>query len=142
MVDSHAQVSCIDPDLVHFTSTVPHSTMNGLSGKDDGISNLCSTLEDQIIRHLNLGSALASETDCLESTSEATYVTRERHREHLFDCVKALADALDNLSGNDDQLELAVEDLRLAGESIGKIGGGVGLEDMLDRLFQEFCLGK
>ena len=69
-------------------------------------------------------------------------MTRERHREHLFDCVKALADALDNLSGNDDQLELAVEDLRLAGESIGKIGGGVGLEDMLDRLFPEFCLGK
>ena len=55
VVDSHAQVSCIDPDLVHFTSTVPHSTMNGLSGKDDRISNLCSTLEDQIIRHLNLG---------------------------------------------------------------------------------------
>ena len=73
---------------------------------------------------------------------EATYVTRERHRMHLQSCEAALSAALDNLTGNDDQLELAVEDLRIAGEAIGAIGGGMGVEDVLDRLFLEFCLGK
>ena len=141
-VGSQAPIANINPNLVHFASAACPSGSNRLLGEDDGVSNLCACLEDQIVKHLNLGGASAAEADCLESSLEATYVTRERHREHLLDCAEALSDALENLSGNDDQLELAVEDLRLAGESIGKIGGGVGLEDMLDRLFQEFCLGK
>ena len=67
-------------------------------------------------------------------------MSQERGTACICRAVAALSAALDNLTGNDDQLELAVEDLRIAGEAIGAIGGGMGVEDVLDRLFLEFCL--
>lgn len=38
--------------------------------------------------------------------------------------------------------ELAAEDLRLAVRALGEVGGHVGVEDVLDRLFAGFCIGK
>ena len=38
--------------------------------------------------------------------------------------------------------ELLAEDLRLALVALGRITGRVGVEDMLDKLFAEFCIGK
>ena len=40
------------------------------------------------------------------------------------------------------QLELAAEHLRAASEAIGRIIGAVDVEDLLDYLFAEFCIGK
>ena len=39
-------------------------------------------------------------------------------------------------------VELAAEDLRLAARSLGRITGRVGVEDVLDVVFREFCIGK
>ena len=36
----------------------------------------------------------------------------------------------------------AADLLRQAGEAIGRLTGRVDVEDMLDRLFREFCIGK
>lgn len=63
---------------------------------------------------------------------------RERHRRHLEDCLAALGDAL--VEGR--SLEIRAEDLRRAGESLGRIAGRVGVEDLLDVIFREFCIGK
>jgi tRNA modification GTPase len=38
--------------------------------------------------------------------------------------------------------ELAAEDLRLAARAIGRITGRAGVEDMLDVIFRDFCIGK
>ena len=39
-------------------------------------------------------------------------------------------------------IELKAEDLRLAIRALGQITGRVSVEDMLDKLFLEFCIGK
>ena len=38
--------------------------------------------------------------------------------------------------------ELRAEDLRLALRSLGRITGTVGVEDLLDIIFRDFCIGK
>jgi tRNA modification GTPase len=38
--------------------------------------------------------------------------------------------------------ELAAEDLRLAARALGRITGRVDVEDLLDVIFRDFCIGK
>jgi tRNA modification GTPase len=71
------------------------------------------------------------------SSGETTLITRQRHRQALEDA----RDALGRMSQG--QLpELAAEDLRLALRALGRITGRYDVEDVLDRLFLEFCIGK
>jgi tRNA modification GTPase len=69
-----------------------------------------------------------------------TLITRERHRSALADTVDALERAIDGCP--DVPLELLAEDVRQATYALGRITGRVGAEDVLDRLFQSFCIGK
>jgi tRNA modification GTPase len=64
-------------------------------------------------------------------------VTRARHRRALEDCVASL----DRFAGAG-LPELAAEDLRAATRALGRITGRVDVEDMLDIVFREFCIGK
>ncbi|MEV8755837.1 tRNA uridine-5-carboxymethylaminomethyl(34) synthesis GTPase MnmE, partial [Klebsiella variicola] len=66
-------------------------------------------------------------------------ITRARHRAALDACVSHL-DRL--LAGAGGLPELTAEDLRLAVRALGEVGGHVGVEDVLDRLFAGFCIGK
>ncbi|EQC38507.1 tRNA modification GTPase TrmE, partial [Saprolegnia diclina VS20] len=65
-------------------------------------------------------------------------ITRERHRTHLQDCVTHLEAFLSHPY----ESELAAEDLRRAIHSIGRILGRIDVEDILDVLFRDFCIGK
>jgi tRNA modification GTPase len=67
----------------------------------------------------------------------APLLTRARHREALEDAADALRRSLDA-----DLPELRAEDLRLAWRSLGRITGHVDVEDLLDIIFADFCLGK
>jgi tRNA modification GTPase len=71
-----------------------------------------------------------------ESGVEAP-LTRPRHRHALQECTAALARAR-----NADLPELAAEDLRLAVRALGRITGAVDLEELLDVVFRDFCIGK
>jgi tRNA modification GTPase len=71
------------------------------------------------------------------SVGTAPLVTRARHREALENCIAAL----DRFAGAE-LPELAAEDLRSAARALGRITGRVDVEDMLDALFREFCIGK
>jgi tRNA modification GTPase len=68
-------------------------------------------------------------------------LTRERHRLALQDALSSLDRALDVMFQGG-PTELATEDVRLATRAIGRITGRVDVEDMLDRLFGAFCIGK
>ena len=46
------------------------------------------------------------------------------------------------LDGAPQELELRAEDLRLAARALGRVTGSVDVEDMLDRIFGDFCIGK
>lgn len=64
-------------------------------------------------------------------------LTRARHRERLEDTKKALQNALELKLP-----ELTAEDLRQAAFSLGQITGRVDVEDLLDVIFKDFCIGK
>jgi tRNA modification GTPase len=68
-------------------------------------------------------------------------VTRERHRKALESAHAALNRARAMLVSHG-PLELAAEEVRLAARAIGEITGRVDVEDVLDRLFSSFCIGK
>ncbi len=71
--------------------------------------------------------------------------TRQRHRRALEDCRQALGRALVTANGSADReadIDLICEDLRLAARSLGRITGRVDVEDLLDVIFGEFCIGK
>jgi tRNA modification GTPase len=70
---------------------------------------------------------------------EPAIVTRERQRLELETCSQALSDFL---SGKESELELRAEDLRVAARALGRLSGRVDVEDVLDRIFGDFCIGK
>jgi tRNA modification GTPase len=79
----------------------------------------------------------------LASRIELTYdiaapvLTRARHREALETALAALQRSLCA-----ELPELRAEDLRLGWRSLGRITGRVDVEDLLDVIFRDFCLGK
>ena len=64
---------------------------------------------------------------------------RERHVALLSEALKFLESARSAEQGG---YELRAEDLRLASERIGRISGAVDVEDLLDVIFSQFCIGK
>jgi len=73
-------------------------------------------------------------------TPEPALVTRERQRAHLKETVIALRDA--QRAGEEGREEIMAEQLRLAARSLGKLLGRVDVEDVLDVIFRDFCIGK
>jgi tRNA modification GTPase len=75
----------------------------------------------------------------LESKGEAPALTRPRHRQALLEALDSL---LRSLTAPRDRPELFAEDLRLALRAIGRITGQVCVEELLDQVFRDFCIGK
>jgi len=73
-------------------------------------------------------------------TPEPALVTRERQRAHLKETVLALQDA--QRAAQDGREEIMAEQLRLATRALGKLLGRVDVEDVLDVIFRDFCVGK
>ncbi len=74
------------------------------------------------------------------SATEPALVTRARHRRALEDTVAALDRALaERASGRE---ELIAEELRAAATTLGRLTGRVDVEDILDVIFRDFCIGK
>lgn len=75
------------------------------------------------------------------SGADFPVATQERHRSDLAAAQAHLERALQALS-EPVEVELAAEDIRLASRSLARISGRVGAEDVLDRVFARFCIGK
>jgi tRNA modification GTPase len=71
--------------------------------------------------------------------AESGIVTRMRHRDALERTVASLDRALGEAKG---QEELIAEELRTAATSLGRLTGRVDVEDILDVIFRDFCIGK
>ena len=89
----------------------------------EGLDGLLNILSKKVVEKFGIG--------------ESPMITRARHREAL---IKALA-ALQNFS-LEKPIELAGEDLRYAAYEIGRITGKIDVDDILDVIFSQFCIGK
>ena len=74
--------------------------------------------------------------DAMNMREEPSF-TRVRHQTALCECRDALERAL-----NAFETELAAEDVRIASRALGKITGQVQVEELLDVIFKDFCIGK
>ena len=73
-------------------------------------------------------------------TSDDILITRERHRQHLEQCVSHLR--IFNQKKEVEDFDIAAEDLRLAARHLGMIVGKVDVEEILGSIFNDFCIGK
>ena len=75
--------------------------------------------------------------NALADTGAAMPLTRVRHRKALEECLVALQRARAA-----SESELAAEDLRLAARALGRLTGRIDVEEILDAVFRDFCIGK
>lgn len=117
----------------------PESAENGgvfhISAKEErGIGVVLKSLEQKVRADLERPEALVQEFPGL---------TRARHRRELEDCSSALARLIQRTkshTGTDS--DLLAEDLRQAARSLGRLTGRVDVEEILDHIFRDFCIGK
>jgi tRNA modification GTPase len=84
--------------------------------------------------------ALSHYAETYLAGAESALVTRERHRRALQDTEQALGRALSKrLAGHED---LIAEELRIAARALGRLTGRIDVEDILDVIFRDFCIGK
>ena len=98
-------------------SALPISALTG-----EGIDKLLTLLGERIAQTYRI---------------EAPVLTRARHRQALEEAVASLRRSFSAALP-----ELRAEDLRLALRSLGRITGAVDVEDLLDVIFRDFCIGK
>ncbi len=110
-------------DLAPQTDTgdaIPLSVKTG-----EGLDRLIAKLTEEVQQAADVG--------------ESPAITRSRHRRELERC----AAAFDRfLAGDFAELELRAEDLREAAAALGRLTGRVDVEDILDKIFADFCIGK
>ncbi len=72
----------------------------------------------------------------MQTSSDAT-LTQQRYKNALLSCVSYLDQAT-----KENEIDLKVENIRLAVDEIGSITGKVYFNELLDEIFSSFCLGK
>ena len=113
--------SMAEPIHVRGRAMLPVSCLSG-----EGIPELLDMLAKHAARLLAAG--------------DEPLLTRVRHRAALHDAAAALSSFTSAPPGT--ELALLAEDLRLATRALGRITGKVAVEDLLDEIFAEFCIGK
>jgi tRNA modification GTPase len=101
---------------------LPMGVLGASALRGDGLEALLAALGAKVVENYR-GAAPA--------------LTRARHRAALEEALAALA-----RSHTAPLAELRAEDLRLAWRSLGRITGRVDVEDLLDLIFRDFCIGK
>jgi tRNA modification GTPase len=84
-------------------------------------------------------SALVGFTQSYFGSGEGGLISRERQRKLLEQTVVSLRRSTSAIEQGE---ELAAEDLRIAARSLGQLLGRVDVEDLLDVIFRDFCIGK
>ena len=109
-----------------FLPQMLHVRISALTG--EGIQDLLDQWTEALEQHI-------------PSPTSDRLIVNARHAQCLFAAETSLRDAIVRLR-EDAGVELALSDMRLTLDSLGEIVSGADNEDMLDRLFQTFCIGK
>jgi tRNA modification GTPase len=84
-----------------------------------------------------LMAALVGYAENVFGSGEGGLISRERQRTLLRETAASLHRSMEGKAE-----ELVAEDLRAAAHSLGRLLGRVDVEDILDKIFREFCIGK
>jgi tRNA modification GTPase len=106
-------------------SSVPDKTFRISASRGDGISELVAALTTFVRDYFGTG--------------EGALIGRERQRKLLQETADALERSIAMVGAGE---ELLAEELRAAAQSLGRLLGRVDVEDVLDVIFKEFCIGK
>ena len=96
-----------------------------------GLDSFLDALEKRVERRMGRG--------------ESPVITRERHRSSIKEtaaCLRRFMAGSENGEMTNARLELVAEDLRLAARTLGRVTGKIGVEELLDVVFRDFCIGK
>ena len=128
-----------NPETLSIPSEVKLFTVS--CATNVGIEQFLDTLTNLVVKRVTVGSSDAEERQT-DSLDEGAVITRSRHRHHVENASAALQ-RFEVLSGKGHMaLDMAAEELRVAASELGRITGAVDVEDILDVLFSDFCIGK
>lgn len=126
LVDASALIVVNKSDLAKDLTTAEvagHAALVVSARTGQGMAGLLAAVEETVAERF--------------SGSGGPALTRQRHRTALEDCRAGLLRALQT-----GELELMAEDMRLAARALGRITGRVDVDDLLDVIFRDFCIGK
>jgi len=109
----------------------------GLAGQQGGADFAISASRGDGMQELM--AALVTFAQDYFGSSEAGLIGRTRQRKLLQETAESLQRSIGVIAKGE---ELAAEELRTAVHSVGKLLGRVDVEDILDAIFREFCIGK
>jgi tRNA modification GTPase len=123
---------------IDLVSVLRIKSLKSIVHKLDYPSYFISTLtESGFDRFLD---ALRQHAQEFLGSSEPALVTRARHRYALENAMGALDRAVSECAPVRE--DVVAEELRLAGRALGRLIGRVDVEDVLDVIFRDFCIGK
>jgi tRNA modification GTPase len=105
----------------------------------NGIDSFLDSLSAAVVARVSDDALDSSEK---QSAVEGALITRARHRQHVQTSVEALERFVILSQQGSMSVDMAAEELRLAASELGRITGAVDVEDVLDKLFADFCIGK
>jgi len=130
-------------DLIDKNSILVVNKSDLITGKMNNNFKKYNHVLISIKKDLNLNKLITKIKNKLKNkfvVTEDIFITRERHRQNLIDCVQHLENFEKKKSSLD--FDKAAEDLRLATRDLGMIVGKVGVEELLENIFNDFCIGK
>lgn len=135
----------LPPDVV---SLIDANTLVVINKADLNIDNADELQMDSMLISALTGSGVKELVEFLQekvrvrfNLTEQPSLTRARHRAALEECLDAL-ERFAEIPSLISYPELAAENLRAACVSLGQITGRVDVEDLLDVIFRDFCIGK
>ena len=152
--DADLNLIVIEPKNAHFTGLLKdlvssEKTIIVVNKSDLGVDDMIQDFKKynpiyiSLKKEKNINSLISLIKDKLKNqfiNTEDILITRERHRQHLEQCVLHLENF--NNKNNLEDFDKAAEDLRLATRHLGTIVGTVDVEEILGSIFKDFCIGK
>ena len=108
--------------------------------KDDDLKASSGSVSVRAEDGLNwLLNELEARVTSLAKASDQPLISRKRYRQELNSAYHHIGNAI---KSEHEDMDLRAEEVRLAGDCLGRILGKIDVEDLLDVIFSEFCVGK
>ena len=137
------KLDLVDDNEASAISKLSSDSSFGIScTTSEGVDKFLSSLTDEALSMVSNDDGSQNTALLSVEGTEGAVITRARHRRHVESASEALA-RFEQLSGQGYMaLDMAAEELRLAASELGRVTGAIDVEDILDKLFSDFCIGK